>query len=203
MLARRAQAGRPLLARSTSAPAACARQACRAAPRTERRADGSVPPRRSAPSVRSNIASVSVGNPAIRSAPNAMSGRSARKPRAQADHVGATVAALHALQDQIVAGLHAEVQMRHQARLARDQIDQIGVDLGRIDRGQAQARQLGHEAQQPSDELAESWAGPAGPCRRRSGRPRSARPRGSRRATRRRVCSTTSPAGTLRLGPRP
>ena len=103
-------------------------------------------------SVRSNIASVSVGKPAIRSAPNAMSGRSPAKG-AQADHVGAPVAALHALQDQVVARLDAEVQMRHQARLVGDQIDQIGVDLGRIDRGQAQARQLGHRA---------AAAGPAG-----------------------------------------
>ena len=115
------------------------------------------------------------------------------------DHVGAPVAALHALQDQVVARLDAEVQMRHQALLVRDQIDQIGVDLGRIDRRETQA--AARASAQPPDELADQ-AGRADPCRRRSGRRRSAPLRDSPRRPGGGPL-TTSPAGTLRLGPRP
>ena len=70
-------------------------------------------------SERANIASVSVGKPAMRSAPKTMSGRRRAHLGAEADRVGAQMAALHALQDEVVAGLQREVQMRHQPRLRR------------------------------------------------------------------------------------
>jgi hypothetical protein len=63
------------------------------------------------------------------------------------------VPALHALQDQIVPGLQREMQMRHQAAFRRDDLAQDIVDLDRVDRGQSQARQLGHFAQDRPHEL--------------------------------------------------
>ena len=53
------------------------------------------------------LASVSVGKPAMRSAPKAMSGRSAAGAADEVQRIGAQVAALHALQDQVVAVLQA------------------------------------------------------------------------------------------------
>ena len=60
------------------------------------------------------MASVSVGKPAMMSAPNTMSGRSRRTCVAERDRVGAQMPALHALEDQVVAGLQRQMQMRHQ-----------------------------------------------------------------------------------------
>ena len=44
------------------------------------------------------------------------------------------MAPLHALQDQIVAGLEREMQMRHQPLLLGERREQRLVDLDRIDR---------------------------------------------------------------------
>ena len=95
-------------------------------------------------SERSNIASVSVGKPAMMSPPNATSGRSRRTSVAEGDGVGARVAALHALEDHVVAGLQRQMQMRHQPRVVGERIEQIGVGLDRVDRGQPQALELRH-----------------------------------------------------------
>ena len=54
------------------------------------------------------------------SAPNAMSGRSRRSVVAEGDRVLARVPALHALEDQIVAGLQRQMQMRHQPLVLRE-----------------------------------------------------------------------------------
>ena len=105
--------------------------------------------------VSANRASVSVGKPAIRSAPMAMPGRSARARSIAARRVGAQVPALHALQDQVAAGLQRQMQMRHQARLVGEQPPQIVVDRRRVERGQAQPRQVRHQRQQPAHELAQ------------------------------------------------
>ncbi len=69
-------------------------------------------------SERRNIASVSVGKPAIRSAPNTISGRSRRTCVAERDRIGAQMPPLHALEDEIVAGLQRQMQMRHQPLVA-------------------------------------------------------------------------------------
>ena len=66
--------------------------------------------------------------------------------------------ALHALQDQVVAGLQRQMQMRHQPRLLGDQPPQIVVDRGGIERGQPQPRQFRHQRQQAADHLAEAGA---------------------------------------------
>ena len=63
------------------------------------------------------MASVSVGKPAIKSAPKAMSGRSRRTVCAKADRIAAPMPALHALQNDVIARLQGKVQMRHQTRL--------------------------------------------------------------------------------------
>ncbi len=70
-------------------------------------------------------------------------------------HVGAQMPPLHALQDEIAAGLDRQMQMRHQPRLVLDQPPQIVVDRRRIERGQPQPRQLRHQRQQPPHHLAE------------------------------------------------
>ena len=46
---------------------------------------------------------------------------------AKSDRVGAQMAALHALEDEIVAGLQRQVQMRHQPRLVGERVDQVTV----------------------------------------------------------------------------
>ncbi len=121
----------------------------------------------------SNISSVSVGKPAMMSAPKTMSGRSCPRFRAEADGVVAQMPALHALQNHVVAGLKRQMQMRHQPALGRDRFHQIGIGLDGIDGGQPQPLQVRHLAQDRLDQLAElrrcragrrrSWS-----CRRRS-----------------------------------
>ena len=90
----------------------------------------------------SNIASVSVGKPAMMSAPNTMSGPRRPHRLAEGDGVVAEVAALHPLQDHVVAGLQRQVQVRHQPRLAGDRLDEPRVGLDRVDRGEPQPRQV-------------------------------------------------------------
>ena len=68
-------------------------------------------------SVFSNAASLSVGKPAIRSAPKAMSGRDRADRRDQGEGVGPRVPALHPLEDEIVSGLKGKVEVRHEPRL--------------------------------------------------------------------------------------
>ena len=88
--------------------------------RTGTRAGRSGRSRRRGAASSSNIASVSVGKPAIRSAPNTMSGRSRRASSQKRDRIGARMPALHALEDHVVAGLQRQMQVRHQARLLGD-----------------------------------------------------------------------------------
>ena len=76
----------------------------------------------------------------MRSAPNTMSGRRRRTSSQKLDRVGARMAALHALQREIVAGLERKMEMRHQPLLLGDRREQRGVDLDRIDRGEPASR---------------------------------------------------------------
>ncbi len=46
---------------------------------------------------------------------------------AERNRVRARVPALHPLENEIVAGLQRQVQMRHQARLVGDRIEEIGI----------------------------------------------------------------------------
>ncbi len=54
--------------------------------------------------------------------------------RAEIDRLLAGMPPLHPLQNQIVAGLQRQMQMRHQTFIACDHIEQIAVDLDLIDR---------------------------------------------------------------------
>ncbi len=72
------------------------------------------------------------------------------------DRLGARMPPLHPLQDQIVAGLQRQVQMRHQPLLFGQQPPQLVVDLGRVERGEPQALELGHRGEQPAHHLAEA-----------------------------------------------
>ncbi len=129
-------------ARGAARPArpACVPPACRGARCTERRAGTGCPLRARTPAFRRTSASVSVGKPAIRSAPMAMPGRSARARGDDRQRVGAQMPPLHALEDQVRPRLQRQMQMRHQPRLLRDQPPQIVVDRGRVERGQPQPR---------------------------------------------------------------
>ena len=62
-------------------------------------------------------------------------------PLDHAHRVRTAVAALHSLEDHVVAGLKRQVEMRHQPRLAGDQLDESVVDLDTVERRQAQALQ--------------------------------------------------------------
>ena len=89
------------------------------------------------------------------SAPNTMSGRSRRTCSVERDRVGARMAALHALEDQVVAVLQREMQMRHQPRLVGDRVEQVGVGLDRVDRRDAQPLELRHVLEDLPHQLAE------------------------------------------------
>ena len=71
-----------------------------------------------------NISSLSVGKPAMRSAPKTTSGPQPAHFLAERYRIGAAVAALHALQDHVVACLHGEMQVRHQPLLFGDRVHQ-------------------------------------------------------------------------------
>ncbi len=70
--------------------------------------------------------------------------RDVRPPRAdgvaEGERIVAQVAALHALQHHVVAGLEREVEVRHQARLAGDEVQQFVVHLDAVDGRKAEAR---------------------------------------------------------------
>src|SRR5665213_2086581 len=59
---------------------------------------------------------------------------------------------LHPLENEVVAGLQRQMQMRHQAPLARQSVEQFGVGFYRVNRRQAQARDLLHLAQDAFDQ---------------------------------------------------
>ena len=121
-LATRAQPGRALLAQRRRPPAASARPACRAGARTGKTCRKVSPASSTRSSVPPNIASSSVGKPAIRSAPKHEVGAQRRRRRGEPDDVGPPMPPLHALEHQVVAGLHGEVEMRHQPRLLGHQV---------------------------------------------------------------------------------
>ena len=76
-------------------------------------------------------------------------------PLDRAHRVGAAVPALHPLQDHVVAGLQRQMEVRHQPRLAGDQLEQRVVDLDAVERRQAQALQPRLGGEQPLAEIAE------------------------------------------------
>ena len=75
---------------------------------------------------------------------------------AESDGIVAQMAALHALEDHVVARLQRQVQMRHQARLGRDGQHQVLVRLDRIDRADPQPRQIRHQPQDAHDQIAQA-----------------------------------------------
>ena len=101
------------------------------------------------------------GKPAIRSAPNTMSGRRRRTCSQKAMASRAQVPPLHALEDEIVAGLQRQVQMRHQPLVLGEGVEQIAVGLDRIDRGQPQPLELGHLLENLPAPACRAWARPA------------------------------------------
>ncbi len=116
---------------------------CRGAARRERHADASGRILRRGAASSANMASVSVGKPAMRSAPNTSPAAAARG-RAEIDRVGAIVAALHALENEVVARLQGQMQMRHQPRSLRNGVEQIAsASIQSIDESRSRGR-LGH-----------------------------------------------------------
>ena len=74
-----------------------------------------------------------------------MSGRRDPYGLAKLNDVLARVAALHPLQDQIVAGLKREVKVGHKPLFLREGFRERFISFHRINRREAQARQLGDE----------------------------------------------------------
>ena len=68
----------------------------------------------------------------------------------------AAVTPLHPLEHPVVAGLQRQVKMRLEAGFLGEQREQPVVDLDRVERGQPQPRQLGHQRQHALDELTEA-----------------------------------------------
>ncbi len=73
----------------------------------------------------------------------------------QRQRIGRRVAAFHALQDEVVAGLQRQVQVRAEPRLASQPGQQGRVDLGGVDRGEPQARQLGDFVEDAAHQFAQ------------------------------------------------
>jgi hypothetical protein len=94
-----------------------------------------------------NISSVSVGKPAMISAPNTTSGRILRTSSQNRMVSVAQMAALHPLQDHVVTGLQRQMEMRHQTVIVRDHLHQILIRLDGVDRGQAQPLEIRHHLQ--------------------------------------------------------
>ena len=79
---------------------------------------------------------------------------------AEADRVLARMAPLHALQDQIVARLQRQMQMRAEPLLSRKSLDEIVVGLDAIDRREPQPFELRKRAQQQTHEAPERQPSP-------------------------------------------
>ncbi len=73
----------------------------------------------------------------------------------QINRFGARMAALHALQDHVVAMLQRQMQVRRDAGVGRHQFEQRLVHLDRVERGEAQLLQIGHELEDARDQIAE------------------------------------------------
>ena len=63
---------------------------------------------------------------------------------AECDCVRPRMPALHALEDEVIACLQRQMQMRHQPRVLSESIDERAVGLDRIDRRQAEPVEFGH-----------------------------------------------------------
>jgi len=128
----------------------------RAGPRRKRNTCSCVRPHASTrSSERANIASVSVGKPAMISAPKATSGRSRRTESQNAIASWRVCRRFMRLRMKIVAGLQRQMQMRHQPRLVGQRVEQIAVGLDRVNRGQPQPRQLRNRLEQVLDQRAQ------------------------------------------------
>ena len=77
------------------------------------------------------------------------------KRAAKVDCVLARMAPLHALQDQIVAGLQRQMKMRAEPRVFGDRRAQVVIDFDAVDRREPQTRQIGKFAQQQTHEAPE------------------------------------------------
>ena len=84
---------------------------------------------------------VSPGWPTMKSDDSAMSGRAARSRSTMPQVVGRGMPAVHRRQDAVGAGLHRQVQERHQRRHIAMRGDQLVVHVARVGRGVAQPQQ--------------------------------------------------------------
>ena len=84
------------------------------------------------------------------------------EPFDQRDRLSARMPPPHPLEHQVIARLQREVDVRHDPRLLRQQLEQQRVDLDPVERGQTQAGQGGHAIKDGGDQRAEAWGGVAG-----------------------------------------
>ena len=92
----------------------------------------------------------------------AMSGPARAQALDQRDGIGARMAALHPLEDQVVAVLQREMEVRHDARFAGEQFEQLLVDFDPVERGHAQPLELREGIEDRAHQRTEArarWAG--------------------------------------------
>ena len=65
------------------------------------------------------------------------------------------MAALHSLQDHVVAGLQGQMQIGRHARLAHNQLEKDRIDFRRINGGKTKTRKLRHQLQNTPNEIAQ------------------------------------------------
>ena len=146
--------------------------------------------------------SVSVGNPAIRSAPIAIPGRAARAAAITA--CGVAVRCRRFIRFRIRSLPACNERWRCGIRRGSSSISRhrsSSIHAGSSD----DSRRRGNSGTSASSgrPIGPAPAGPAGRARRRRYRHRSAPPRETRSPPASRTCRTTAPIGTERFGPRP
>ena len=176
---RRAQPRGPLAPRSERHLRHPRRRACRRAPNRGRHAHGRCRSRRSAPACSRTSRRSRSGSP--RSGPR----RSRRRARAfsrstSAHRVGARVAALHPLEDQVVARLQRQMEVRHHPRLAARPARTARSSISIESSDDSRSRSSAGTARRIASTSVPSSARPAGRGRSWSGRRRSAPPRDAR-----------------------
>src|SRR5258708_10434376 len=86
------------------------------------------------------MSSVSVGNPAMKSAPEYHTGAPAPQFAGERDRIRSRMAPLHPLEDEVVAGLQRQMQVRHQAFLRSERIHHTPASISMQSREDSRSR---------------------------------------------------------------
>jgi hypothetical protein len=86
------------------------------------------------------MSSVSVGNPAMKSAPEYHTGASAPQVAGERYRIRSRMTPLHPLEDEVVAGLQRQMQVRHQAFLRSERIHHTPASISMQSREDSRSR---------------------------------------------------------------